>query len=103
MAELRGVYFGEESKTRLVIDAAINNNDDADFVEQCVLGAFETSDPVYVVGGAITLRAKKFLTSAVSYSSWLSADDARWRVKWCLQIFQAKVFLMAHSQLKSEY
>jgi len=92
------------TQTSSIIDNAINN-DDTDFVEQCVLRAFESSDPVYVVGVSYYTTRKKI--SDISrelqqLAPWLSVDDARWRVKWCLQIFQAKVFLIARSQLKSE-
>lgn len=91
--------------TNSIIDTAIND-DDADFVEQCVLDAFEATDPVYIVGVNFYTTRKKI--SDISrelqqLAPWLSADDARWRVKWCLQIFQAKVFLMARGQLKKEY
>lgn len=41
-----------------VIDTAIQN-DDADFVEQCVLQAFESNDPVYVIGNNYYTTRKK--------------------------------------------
>lgn len=87
-----------------VIDKALSD-DDADFVEQCVLEAFEAADPVYIVGVSYYTTRKKI--SDISrelqqLAPWLSSDDARRRVKWCLQIFQAKVFLKARNQLKKE-
>ncbi|MEZ2603150.1 hypothetical protein [Kluyvera intermedia] len=90
--------------TRSVIDTALND-DDADFVEQCVLAAFDAKDPVYVVGvGFYTTRKKisDISRELQQLAPWLSADDARRRVRWCLEIFQAKVFLIARSELKKE-
>ncbi|MGK0735902.1 hypothetical protein ACSFCX_10185 [Yokenella regensburgei] len=88
-----------------IIDTALND-DDADFIEQCVLEAFEVTDPVYVAGLNYYSTHKKI--SDISrelqkIAPWLSDDDARWRVRWCLQIFQAKVFLIARGHLKKEY
>lgn len=89
---------------RSVIDDAINE-DDTDFVEQCVLRAFEANDPVCIVGVSYYTTRKKI--SDISrelqqLAPWLSDNDARWRVKWCLQIFQAKTFLMARNHLKND-
>jgi hypothetical protein len=87
-----------------IIDAAISEGD-ADFIEKCVLSAFESSDPVYIVGVDYYTTRKKIsdiCRELQQLAPWLSVDDARWRVRWCLQIFQAKVFLVARSQLKSE-
>ncbi len=33
---------------------------------------------------------------------WLTDGEARKRVRWCLEIFQAKVFLTVRRQMKSE-
>jgi len=79
------------------IDVAIHN-DDVDFVEQCVLRAFDVSDPVYVVGMNYYTSRKKIsdITRELQQlAPWLTSDQARERVKWCLQIFRAKVFLSA--------
>ncbi|AIR01964.1 hypothetical protein ABW06_25170 [Pluralibacter gergoviae] len=85
-----------------LIDSALND-DDADFVEQCVLESFETTDPVYIVGvGFYTTRKKisDISRELQQMAPWLSSDEARRRVKWCLEIFQAKVFLVARHELK---
>lgn len=89
---------------RSIIDTAINE-DDADFLEQCVLQAFDQTDPVYIVGvGYYTTRKKisDISRELQQLAPWLSSDDARLRVKWCLQIFQAKTFLMARSELRKD-
>lgn len=91
-------------QTVSVIDKAISE-DDADFVEKCVLSAFESGDPVYIVGVDYYTTRKKIsdiCRELQQLAPWLSVDEARWRVRWCLQIFQAKVFLVARSELKSE-
>lgn len=87
-----------------IIDKALND-DDADFVEQCVLAAFERTDPVYVVGVRFYTTRKKISDISrelQSMAPWLSSDEARRRVQWCLDIFRAKVFIEARNQLKKE-
>lgn len=86
------------------IDTAIHH-DDVNFIERCVLETFDINDPVYIVGMSYYTTRKKIADIARDLqriAPWLTVDDARWRVKWCLQIFQAKTFLSARNQLKSE-
>ncbi|HAS1709434.1 TPA: hypothetical protein I4G17_004586 [Enterobacter hormaechei] len=80
-----------------VIDKALQN-DDVEFIEQCVLNAFEEKDPVYVIGtGYYTTRKKisDLTRDLQQIAPWLTPQMARERVKWCLQIFRAKVYLSA--------
>ncbi|WP_163333073.1 hypothetical protein [Enterobacter bugandensis] len=84
-----------------VIDAAINN-DDVDFVEHCVLQAFETDDPVYVIGTSFYTTKKKISDLSrdlQKIAPWLTERAARERVTWCLQIFRAKAYLSAKKML----
>lgn len=77
------------------IDMAINN-DDIDFVEQAVLQAFDMNDPVYVVGLQYYTTRKKIsdiTRDLQAIAPWLTDGEARKRVRWCLEIFRAKVFL----------
>lgn len=70
--------------------------DDADLVERATLDAFKSDDPVYQVGlSYYTTHAKiADITRELQQTApWLTSDKARERVKWCLQIFRAKVFL----------
>lgn len=76
--------------------------DDADFMESVILGALKTDDPVYVVGLQYYTTRKKIsdITKELQLiAPWLTPDKARERVKWCLQIFRAKVFLSAKKML----
>ena len=80
-----------------MIDKALQN-DDVEFIEQCVLNAFEEKDPVYVIGtGYYTTRKKisDLTRDLQQIAPWLTPQMARERVKWCLQIFRAKVYLSA--------
>ncbi|HCQ8127757.1 TPA: hypothetical protein OL914_003297 [Klebsiella quasipneumoniae subsp. similipneumoniae] len=86
-----------------VIDTAISN-DDADFMEKCVLDAFEVTDPIYIVGMNYYTTRKKIsdITRELQkLAPWLTADQSRERVKWCLKIFQGKAFLAARKNLRS--
>ncbi|TKV21909.1 hypothetical protein FDX01_06260 [Citrobacter sp. wls613] len=82
---------------------AVIHDDDVDFVEQCVLQAFDVNDPVYIIGVSYYTTRKKIsdLTRDLQeIAPWLTSHEARERVKWCLQIFKAKVFLVAKNQDK---
>ena len=88
---------------RSVIDDAVNE-DDADFVEQCVLHAFEANDPVCIVGVSYYTTRKKIsdISSELQQlAPWLTPEMSRERVKWCLKIFSAKIFIEARKQLRS--
>jgi hypothetical protein len=81
------------------------HNDDVDFVEQSVLLAFETNDPVYVVGLHYYTTRKKIsdITRELRMvAPWLTDGEARKRVRWCLEIFRAKVFLSTRKLLADE-
>ena len=85
-----------------VIDEAITN-DDADFIEQCVLEAFETSDPVCIIGASYYTTRKKIsdLTREIQWiAPWLTTGEARKRVRWCVEIFGARFFLTARGKLR---
>ena len=91
-------------QTTSIIDNAIRN-DDIDFIEQAVLGALEVNDPVYVVGLQYYTTRKKIsdITRELqSIAPWLTDWEARKRVRWCLEIFRAKVFLSSRKLLADE-
>lgn len=85
-----------------VIDGAMSS-DDAEFVEESVLQAFDLNDPVYVVGRQYYTTRKKIsdITRELQgLAPWLTDSEARKRVRWCLEIFRAKVFLSARRSLE---
>ena len=80
--------------------------DDADCIEQAALQAFKSDDPVYIVGVRYyTTRAKiaDITRELQTVAPWLTDDKARERVKWCLQIFRAKIFLAVKTSPNSTY
>ena len=86
-----------------VIDNALHN-DDVDFVEQSVLTALDLNDPVYIVGLQYYTTRKKIsdITRELqAMAPWLTDCEARKRVRWCLEIFRAKVFLASRNLLSS--
>lgn len=87
-----------------IIDIALAY-DDVEFVEHCVLEAFDANDPVYVIGRDYYTTRKKIadLTRQLkALAPWLTDRAARERVGWCLQIFRAKVFLSAKNQMSAD-
>ncbi len=79
--------------------------DDADFIEQIMLNTFDLHDPVYLVGRQFYTTRKKMsdITRELQHvAPWLTDGEARKRVRWCLEIFQAKVFLTVCRQMKME-
>lgn len=84
------------------IDAAIHN-DEVEFIEKCVLAAFETEDPVYTVGLSYYTTRKNItdITRELQLvAPWLTDGEARKRVRWCLEIFRAKAFLSVKREIK---
>ncbi|ENF7816927.1 hypothetical protein ABR157_002707 [Enterobacter soli] len=85
-----------------IIDEAMTS-DDVDFVEQSVLAAFDINDPVYVVGLQFYTTRKKIsdITRELqAIAPWLTDGEARKRVRWCLELFRAKVFLSSRKLLE---
>lgn len=106
-------YHGEQAMRRArsilwpespvsVIDQALSS-DDAKFMENVVLQAFDLKDPVFIVGRQYYTTRKKIadITRDLQHlAPWLTDSEARKRVRWCLEIFRAKVFLSARNALK---
>lgn len=70
--------------------------EDADLVERAVLDAFKSDDPACIIGRDFYTTRKKIADIArelQGVAPWLTEREARERTKWCIQIFQAKVFL----------
>ena len=87
---------------RSIIDEAMTD-DDVDFIEESVLSAFYINDPVYVVGLQYYTTRKKIadITRELqSIAPWLTDGEARKRVRWCLEIFRAKVFLSSRKLME---
>lgn len=87
-----------------IIDEAMHD-DDVDFVEQSVLQALDINDPVYIVGLQYYTTRKKIsdITRELqSIAPWLTDWEARKRVRWCLEIFRAKVFLSTRKLLAEQ-
>ncbi|MGA4629261.1 hypothetical protein EKO07_04015 [Enterobacter hormaechei subsp. xiangfangensis] len=87
-----------------IIDEAMHD-DDVDFVEQSVLQALDVTDPVYIIGLQYYTTRKKIsdITRELqSIAPWLTDWEARKRVRWCLEIFRAKVFLSTRKLLAEQ-
>ena len=87
-----------------VIGEAIDS-DDAKFMEDVVLQTFDLKDPVYIVGRQYYTTRKKIADitrDLQSLAPWLTDNEARKRVRWCLEIFRAKVFLSAKTSLRED-
>ena len=100
MRRARSILWPEPPAS--VIDEAMSN-DDAEFMEDVVLQAFDLKDPVYIVGCQYYTTRKKIsdITRDLQrMAPWLTDNEARKRVRWCLEIFRAKVFLSARHTLK---
>ena len=90
--------------TTSLIDTAIHD-DDVEFIEKCVLEAFETGDPVYTVGVSYYTTRKNItdITRELQLvAPWLTDGEARKRVRWCLEIFRAKAFLSVKREIHKD-
>lgn len=100
MRRARSILWPEPAAS--LIDEAMTI-DDAEFMEDVVLQAFDLKDPVYIVGRQYYTTRKKIsdiTRDLQSLAPWLTDNEARKRVRWCLEIFRAKVFLSARNALK---
>lgn len=100
MRRARSILWPEPPAS--LIDEAMNS-DDAEFMESVVLQAFDLKDPVYIVGRQYYTTRKKIADitrDLQSLAPWLTDNEARKRVRWCLEIFRAKVFLSARKSLR---
>lgn len=73
-----------------------NRREDADLVERAVLAAFKSDAPVLLIGLQYYTRRAKIADIARELqrvAPWLAEHEARRRCRWCVQIFEAKVFL----------
>ena len=105
---IRGKNWSDKALERFT--AALNQareegfrGDDGEFMEGVVLQAFDLKDPVYIVGRQYYTTRKKIsdITRELQgLAPWLTESEARKRVRWCLEIFRAKVFLSARTSLK---
>lgn len=80
-------------------------NDDSEFIEQVMLKTFKSEDPVYIVGMQFYTTREKISDISrklQAIAPWLSNDEARKRVRWCLEIFRAKVFLSVRRSIQEE-
>lgn len=99
MRRARSILWPESPVS--VIDQAMSS-DDAKFMESVVLQAFDLKDPVYIVGRQYYTTRKKIadITRDLQHlAPWLTDSEARKRVRWCLEIFRAKVFLSTRRAL----
>jgi len=102
MKRAHAILWPKESVS--VIEQALRN-DDIDFVEQSVLLALDANDPVYLVGVQFYTTRKKIsdITCELQIiAPWLTDSEARRRVRWCLEIFRAKVYLSSRKLLAEE-
>lgn len=79
------------------------DRENAEFMEAAILQAFNIHDPIFIIGKPYYTRRQSIARLArklQELAPWLTDDKARERVKWCLQIFRAKVFLTVRLNMK---
>ncbi|WP_416778318.1 hypothetical protein ACNFJN_08950 [Xenorhabdus budapestensis] len=83
-----------------------NDVDEADFVEKAILKAFSKSNPVYVLATDYYLRRNTVQTLANYMQSeiapWLTVKQCIDRVKWCISLFHAKVYMILQDEIAKE-
>lgn len=97
------LLWGPLSLREMIAEAA--RRDDADFIEEAMLKTFKTDDPVYIVGMQFYTTRNKIsdiTRDLQSVAPWLTNREARNRVRWCLDIFKAKVFLAVRRKIDGE-
>ncbi|MCK6678264.1 hypothetical protein [Enterobacter asburiae] len=98
------LLWGAVSLKDMIAEA--ERRDDSDFIEEVILKAFKTDDPVYMVGMQFYTTRNKISDIArdlQSVAPWLTNGEARKRVRWCLEIFRAKVFLASRRSMETDH
>lgn len=72
------------------------DQDDADFVEKTILQTFTKSDPIYIVARKYYI-GRHTVQELANYmqrhiAPWLTNKQCADRVRWCIELFNARVF-----------
>lgn len=103
VARARTILWGPLSVNDMLAEA--ERRDDTEFIEEVILKTFKADDPVYLVGMQFYTTRKKIsdITRELqTVAPWLTSGEARKRVRWCLEIFTAKVFLAVRRRMEAE-
>ncbi|EMQ3399845.1 hypothetical protein WG294_004458 [Yersinia enterocolitica] len=83
-----------------------NDEDEADFVEKAILKAFRTDNPIYVIACKyyVDRNPVQDLANYMQYqvSPWLTNKQCADRVRWCISLFDAKVYMVLQDDLRVE-
>jgi hypothetical protein len=88
------------------LSAAIDREarrEESDFMESAILSTLNRDDPVYRIGVSYYTTRKRVNDLArelTAIAPWLTEKMAKDRVRWCLDIFRAKVFLEVRKSMK---
>lgn len=83
-----------------------NDEDEADFVEKAILKAYSINNPIYVIAhkyyvGRNTVQdLANYLEGNIA--PWLTNKQCADRVRWCISLFDAKVYAVLQDDLKQE-
>jgi len=70
-----------------------------------MLQTFKSDDPVYLVGMQFYTTRNKISDIArelQSVAPWLTNGESRKRVRWCIEIFKAKIFLSVRRKMDGD-
>ncbi|WP_158784129.1 hypothetical protein [Pantoea sp. BAV 3049] len=83
-----------------------NDEDEADFVEKAILKAWSKDNPVYVIACKyyVDRNTVQELANYMQYqvAPWLTNKQCADRVRWCISLFDAKVYFVLHEEMDKE-
>ena len=83
-----------------------NDEDEADFVEKAILKAYSIDNPVYVIACKYYVdrntvqELANYMESEIA--PWLTNKQCADRVRWCISLFNAKVFFVLQAEMMQE-
>lgn len=83
-----------------------NDQDEADFVEKAILKAYSKDNTVYVIACKYYVdrntvqELANYMESEIS--PWLSNKQCADRVRWCISLFNAKVYFVLQDEISKE-
>ncbi|EPP4754332.1 hypothetical protein GN208_12120 [Morganella sp. HSTU-ASny43] len=104
LKKAQSILFPKQSLSNMFQRA--NDVDEADFVEKSILKAFDKTNPVYVIATDYYLH-RETMQNLANYmqeriAPWLTIKQCTDRVRWCISLFNAKVYMVMQDEIAKE-
>ncbi|ELX9578597.1 hypothetical protein SLJ66_001966 [Escherichia coli] len=104
LIKAQGILWPKRSLSSMLQRA--NDENEADFVEKAILKSFQKDNPIYQIACKYYLD-RNTVQELANYmeqriSPWLTNKQCADRVRWCIDLFNAKVYLVLQDEIEKE-